>query len=157
MGTNGRKKIPDHQVYAVKTGDVTKLIRVETKAFKAWLDKNHAGNVNAESLRSYVAHLHPGIQQGRFVKLEYLGPKKVVLPPGYSLAKIASFLLTRGAYKRYVQPAIADMQQEYIDALAAGYVRHARWIAVRGHLLVFPNWLYGLVAGKLAALLRRGS
>jgi hypothetical protein len=38
------------------------------------------------------------------------------------------------------------MQTEYCDALAAGDVWHARWIAIRGHLLVLPGWLYGLVA-----------
>jgi hypothetical protein len=54
-------------------------------------------------------------------------------------------------------PVIADMQKEYIEAIASGDEWHARWIAIRGHLLVIPNWLYALVVGKLAALLRCGS
>jgi hypothetical protein len=49
------------------------------------------------------------------------------------------------------------MQEEYVEAIAAGDEAHARWIAARGHLLVVPNWLYAFIAGKLAALLRRGS
>lgn len=80
----------------------------------------------------------------------------VALPPGHKLAAAAELLLTRGAFKRYVEPVIADMQQEYIEAIAAGRERRAQWIAIRGHLLVFPNWLYALIAGQLAALLRRG-
>lgn len=83
--------------------------------------------------------------------------RRVRLPPGHRLAVVAEFLLTRGAFKRYVAPVIADMQEEYIEAIAAGHEWHARWIAVRGHLLVIPNWLYAVIVGKLAALLRRGS
>ena len=81
----------------------------------------------------------------------------VIVPPGYNLAEIARFLLTRKAYQLYVGPVIADMQREYIDAIAAGRERQARWIAIRVYLLIIPNWLYAFVAGKLAALLRRGS
>ena len=80
----------------------------------------------------------------------------LALPPGYRLAKIARFLLTRGAFKRYIAPTIADMQDEYVDAVASDHRWHARWIAVRGHLLVIPGWIYALIAGKLAALLRQG-
>jgi hypothetical protein len=80
----------------------------------------------------------------------------IVLPPGYQLARFLSFLLTREGYKRYVEPVIADMQSEYIEALSQGRVWHARWIVFRGHLLVVPGWLYALVTGKLGELLRRG-
>lgn len=80
----------------------------------------------------------------------------IVLPPGDTLARVTKSLLTQSAYKRYVEPVIADMQQEYLEAVAAGHERHAQLIALRVYLLIIPGWLYGLVAGKLAALLRRG-
>jgi Domain of unknown function (DUF4880) len=81
---------------------------------------------------------------------------KIASPPGNRLAHAAKFLLTPNAYKRYVAPVIADMQQEYADAVAAGRPHYARWIALRVYLLIVPGWLHALVAGRLAALPRRG-
>lgn len=69
-------------------------------------------------------------------------------PPGTHLARCGRFLLTREAYRLYVQPVIADMQHEYCEAIAAGEELRARWIALRGWLLVVPGWLVG-VAGRL--------
>lgn len=83
-------------------------------------------------------------------------PPKVVSPPGQALARAAMSLLTANAYKRYVEPVIADMQQDYFDARAAGHIWRARWIAIRVHLLIVPGWLYAFVTGKLSALLRQG-
>lgn len=73
--------------------------------------------------------------------------RHVVRPvPGTRLAEIARLLLTRQSYQRYVAPLIADMQQEYVDAVAARRSGEARWIAIRGHLLVVPNWLWAFAA-----------
>ncbi len=85
-----------------------------------------------------------------------LAPQKIILLPGYRLATAAKFLLTRAAFKRYVAPVIADMQEEYIQDIVSGREGHARWIAVRVWLLVIPGWLCAFVAGKLAGLLWRG-
>ena len=82
--------------------------------------------------------------------------KIVTLPPGFRLAEVLRFLLTRKAFERFVAPTIADMQEEYVDALVAGRIWHARWIAVRGHLLVIPGWLYAFFAGKLSEFLKKG-
>lgn len=82
-------------------------------------------------------------------------PRKILLPRGYRLAAAAKFLLPRAAYKRYVEPVIADMQEESIQDILAGRKWHARWISVRGWLLVIPGWLYAFVTGKLAGLLGR--
>lgn len=80
----------------------------------------------------------------------------IILPPGYRLSALARFFLTRDAYRRYVGQVIADMQTEYIQAIAVRDEWRARWIQTRGWLLVIPGWLYALVAGKLAAFLRSG-
>jgi hypothetical protein len=66
--------------------------------------------------------------------------------PGTRIGHILRSFLTHRAYRRYVYPAIAEMQAEYFEALAAGQRGHARWIAIRGHVLLIPGWLYGLVA-----------
>ena len=71
---------------------------------------------------------------------------RVVLVPGTRARWILGVVMTRRAFRRYVYPAITEMQAEYLEALAAGHRRHARWIAIRGHLLLIPGWLYGLVA-----------
>jgi len=70
-------------------------------------------------------------------------------PPGETLSRILSVVLTRNAYTKYVEPVIADMQFEYADALKKGHTRHARWIVIRGHLLIVPGWVYALVGGWL--------
>jgi hypothetical protein len=72
--------------------------------------------------------------------------RKIVLPPGARLAAIAEFILTRESYKRYVRPIIADMQDEYVECIARGDEWRAHWVAVRGHFLVVPGWIYALVS-----------
>jgi hypothetical protein len=69
--------------------------------------------------------------------------QRITLPPGMLLDHATRFLLTRDAHHRYVEPVIADMRVEYCDALAAGNIWHARWIAARVYLLVIPGYLYG--------------
>jgi hypothetical protein len=71
---------------------------------------------------------------------------RIVFAPGTRISWILGVVMTRRAYRRYVYPAIAEMQAEYLEALAAGHRGHARWIAIRGHFLLIPGWLYGLVA-----------
>jgi hypothetical protein len=136
-----------------------------TKEFHKWLDDNKDTTVTVvyRPPKHVIArNYYTGKQRLRLFKYRnsrgtLTSGKVVALPPGYRLSVIAAFLLTRGAFKRYVEPVIADMQHEYIDALAAGHVWHARYIAIRGHLIVIPGWIYAFIAGKLAALLRRGS
>jgi hypothetical protein len=65
--------------------------------------------------------------------------------PGVRLTSIARFLLSAKSFERFVAPVIADMQHEYVDAVAAGHEWHARWIALRGHFTVIPGWVYGLL------------
>lgn len=77
----------------------------------------------------------------------------IALPPGTRLARATAFILTRDAYRKFVVPTIADMQFEYCDSLAAGRLWHARWIAIRGHLLVLPGCAYGLLARAVSRLL----
>jgi hypothetical protein len=62
---------------------------------------------------------------------------------------IAGCLLTKKAYQRYVQPVIADMQVEYLEAMAAGRTIHAYWIALRAWVLSVPGWVWALFARVL--------
>jgi hypothetical protein len=63
---------------------------------------------------------------------------------------LLKLLMTRRAFERYVSPAIADMQTEYVEALAADRKGLAKWIALRGHFYLIPGWLYGLLAAAMA-------
>jgi hypothetical protein len=75
-------------------------------------------------------------------------PPTIELPPGYRIAAIASVILTKGAYQRYVAPQIADMQFEYIEAIKAGDERLAQWVRARGYGLIV--WaLFGSVLNSL--------
>jgi hypothetical protein len=84
--------------------------------------------------------------QWRLIIDKRLAQRRIVLPPGARLSRVTRFLMTREAHGRYVEPIIRDMQLEYCDELAAGHIWHARWIAVRGHIQVLPNWVYGWIA-----------
>jgi len=90
----------------------------------------------------------PRIGPARRLPRAPLRATRIQTPPGARLARCATFLLTKDAYRRYVQPVIADMQFEYCEALAAGATGRARWIAVRGWFLVVPGWVVGL-AGRI--------
>lgn len=71
---------------------------------------------------------------------------RLTLPPGFRINRLSQFLLTRKAHQRYVAPVIADMQEEYFQEISATRFWHARWIAIRGHLLILPGWLYAALA-----------
>lgn len=78
---------------------------------------------------------------------------RVVLAPGTRAGWVFGVVMTRRAFRRYVYPAIAEMQTEYFEALAAGHRGHARWIAIRGHFLLIPGWLYGLAAQAIRRII----
>jgi hypothetical protein len=140
-------------VNAARLRDILARNRLETgtdidkmSVVYQYVDVDEAGKS-----RVIVAHHHTPTR-----KLWAEQHRRIVLPPGHKLSVVAGFLLTRGAFKRYVEPVIADMQKEYIDAIAARQEARAHWIAIRVYMCIIPGWFYALVAGKLAALLRRG-
>ena len=52
--------------------------------------------------------------------------------PGGKLASYLSTLYCKKKYETVFQQTIADMREEYFEALAAGYRTKAAWIRVRG-------------------------
>jgi hypothetical protein len=72
---------------------------------------------------------------------------KVVIPeraPGAKLHSLAKFLLTAEAYRRYVEPHLADIYLEYNNALTAGDVKAANRVVWRGYFEVVKPFAYGL-------------
>lgn len=129
----------------------------DRRSFFAWV---YASNLNLYALKqiSSIEYALDGSAGKRLPSTSNDLSKAgaIILPPGYRLSALARFFLTRDAYRRYVGQVIADMQTEYIQAIAVRDEWRARWIQTRGWLLVIPGWLYALVAGKLAAFLRSG-
>ena len=82
-------------------------------------------------------------------RIRIVAPRSVRIarPPGFLVTRFGGFLLTRKAYRRYVEPVIADMQFEYLEALAAGHCWHARWIRARVWLVIIPGWVMGFIRG----------
>lgn len=85
-------------------------------------------------------------------KLEYVpAPSqelKIEMPPVHWLASALDFILTKGAFKRTVEPILADIYDEYYDLIKNGDERRAKWIVVRGCLLV----IWGQIVRPLVAL-----
>lgn len=75
-----------------------------------------------------------------------LGRGSVALPPGTRLRMLVNFLYAKKTCSSVFDPIIADMQFEYMEALAERRPLKARWIAIRGHLAAFESMgLYTLI------------
>lgn len=61
---------------------------------------------------------------------------KIILPPGHRLNSLASMLLDKKNYKRYIYPHVADMHVEYFQALKDGDERKARFVVIMFYLRV---------------------
>ena len=62
----------------------------------------------------------------------YFDDKKIIRPPGDKLFNILEFLYTKKNFERIFEPMIADMQEEYFEALSAKRIWKTRWIHLRG-------------------------
>lgn len=54
--------------------------------------------------------------------------------PGSRLDAFAEFVFSRRTYEFVLQPALADLQHEYFEALSAGRTRKAQWVRLRGYV-----------------------
>lgn len=68
-------------------------------------------------------------------------------PVARRLERIASALLSKAVYKRYVEPQIADIQHEYYEAMQAGRPGLAKWRLVRGCIVWLVPLLFALWKG----------
>jgi hypothetical protein len=78
---------------------------------------------------------------------------KLVRPPQLVYAPLLQRFLPPAAYKRYVEPHIADMHAEYFACIAAGDQRGARWAVIRAHLYAVPSWIWALVGSLIARVI----
>lgn len=54
-------------------------------------------------------------------------------PPGWRLRRIAEFCFSAETYAQVLEPTLADLQQEFFDALAKNDPWKARFVLIRGH------------------------
>jgi hypothetical protein len=52
--------------------------------------------------------------------------------PGHTMNQIAEFFLSRKKYEHLALPIIADMQEEYFEAVYQNRIWKARWVRIRG-------------------------
>lgn len=77
---------------------------------------------------------------------------KITNPPGARISGWLDVLVGRKNFERIFQEMIADMRDEYFQALSAGRRRLAWWIRVRFYLSV--GWALILLASGVAELIR---
>lgn len=73
---------------------------------------------------------------------------KIALPPAHRLASVLRYVLTKGAYKRTVEPHLVDLYDEYSELIKKGEETRAKWVILRGHVLV----LWSLLKRPIIAL-----
>lgn len=79
--------------------------------------------------------------------------RRIEILPGTDLSAFLKLFMRGRTFRTYVQPAISEWQQEYVEAVASGNMPHARWVKFRGYFLVIPPWLYGLIGRAVAGLI----
>ena len=72
---------------------------------------------------------------------------RVERAPGSTILNLLAKLLPKKFHKAVIEPTVSDMQDEYVDALAAGNKWHRRWIWWRGHFSVLLALLVGAKVG----------
>ena len=133
---NQKTQSPDVIVqYATDDGNKCTFL-IDCKAnLQASEEKDHL-IAQLHSYRNYVVHDHRMVKTFSVDAFLTTPPslrmaRRISAPPGMLLQRIALFAFSRRTVELVVKPKIADMQQEYFDALAQGDTWHARWIHVR--------------------------
>jgi len=105
-----------------------------------------------------AAGVLPGIgrlgRRGRRARIGSSHTARIYRPPGERLGAFARFCFSRKTYAIVVEPALRDLQDEYLEALAEGQPLKARWVRCRD-TLAFWSALVNQVPISLLRLLYR--
>lgn len=80
---------------------------------------------------------------------------RIVRPPGSRAAWVLGFIFPRTTFRVLFAQTIADEQDEYLDAMAAGRNWHARWISIRVYITLGATmlaWFPAVVGKRLVAM-----
>jgi hypothetical protein len=72
--------------------------------------------------------------------------------PGARLDAFASFFFSKRTYATVLKPHLADMQEEYFEALSEGRWHKARWVRVRGVMCFWSHMLLQLPVSAIKLL-----
>jgi hypothetical protein len=100
-----------------------------------------------EQQRRAMSHVMPFARGAGMSKIKLARPPRLLGGP------LLRRLLRPVAYKRYVEPHIEDMIEEYFARIAEGDERGARWAVIRAHLYVIPSWVWALVWPLIARVI----
>lgn len=80
--------------------------------------------------------------------------QRIALPPGYRFRNFLSVIYPRKVFERVFAETLTDMEIEHFDALAENKLLLARWIVVRGHLIVVKVMVEHAFDSTLGKLIR---
>ena len=75
---------------------------------------------------------------------------RIKLPPRLFFDGLLRRFMSPGSYRRYIEPHVADMHEEYFACLINKDEIGARWAVIRGHLYVVPSSLWAQLGHVLA-------
>jgi hypothetical protein len=99
-------------------------------------------------LRNHIVH-----RMSSHVLPERAKPVRLARPPRLAFAGLARLVLRAAAYKRYVEPAVADMHEEYFACLKRGDEGGAKIAVIKGNLYAVPGWAWALLAQLVLKLI----
>ena len=117
---------PHLTVQQVRDRIVHALTGRESSDVRIFVSLNDDDHIAAQNLNRYL--------QG---SISLPAPKRDIRirkPPAHTLVSIASALLSASAYKRYVEPHIADIYHEYFEAISNDDEREAKKVVFWGYL-----------------------
>lgn len=80
-------------------------------------------------------------------------PEKIIRPPGDKFFEVLKFLYTKKVFERVFEPMIADMQEEYFEAMSKKNIWKMRWIHLRGVISLLIAVVYNPVVSLVKKFL----
>ncbi|HCF25204.1 MULTISPECIES: hypothetical protein [unclassified Novosphingobium] len=129
------------------------LVReAELRAARKLMSASSLGDL-AISMLDYIDHKAFG---ALLSFASFFSGRQIIKPaPGTLAVLILRFAFSKKAFENVLSQPIADMREEYFEALAKGAIYHARWIKLRGHLalgLTVVAYLFASVVKKVQGI-----
>jgi hypothetical protein len=121
----------------------------EAQFFRTLVENGHASGMRVIVTTNYDDLLEHTLSDTR-------ERPRIAMPPVHALVVVGSFLLSRAAYVRYIEPFVDDIRCEHYKALQEGSNARAMWVIIRGYWYVLRPLLAGIWR-SIVALVRATS
>jgi hypothetical protein len=157
------KRSPDQKEYALSAQEVldqltySMKIQEQLKVHVAELSATQRSalyQVIIETSRSYRRYETFFDLINKLVGIQFSNnrdKKRIHRMPGYGLARISKLIYSKKTFEEVFEPAISDMQVEYLEAIEQGELHKAKWVVLRGR---FSFWST-IISFLPVSLLRR--